>query len=30
MNLDEIFDNSFEKKVIDANLVSQRVKECRD
>ena len=30
MNLDEIFNNSFEKKVIDSNLVSQRVKECRD
>lgn len=30
MNLDEIFDNSFEKKVIDTNLVSQRIKECRD
>ena len=30
MNLDEIFDNSFEKKVVDANLVSQKVKECRD
>ena len=30
MNLDEIFNNSFENKVIDANLVSQRVKECRD
>ena len=30
MNLDEIFDNSFEKKMIDVNLVSQRVKECRD
>lgn len=30
MNLDEIFNNSFENKVIDANLISQRVKECRD
>ena len=30
MNLDEIFNNSFEKKVIDSNLVSQRIKECRD
>ena len=30
MDLDEIFDNSFEKKVIDTNLVSQRVKECRN
>ena len=30
MDLDEIFNNSFEKKVIDANLVSQRIKECRD
>lgn len=30
MNLDDIFNNSFEKKVIDTNLVSQRVKECRN
>ena len=30
MDLDEIFNNSFEKKVIDSNLVSQRIKECRD
>lgn len=30
MDLDEIFNNSFEKKVIDTNLVSQRVKECRN
>ena len=30
MDLDEIFNNSFEKKVIDSNLISQRVKECRD
>lgn len=30
MDLDEIFNNSFEKKVIDTNLVSQRVNECRN
>ena len=30
MDLDEIFNNSFEKKMIDSNLVSQRIKECRD
>lgn len=30
MDLDEIFNNSFKKKVIDTNLVSQRVKECRN
>ena len=30
MNLDEIFNNSFEKKMLDENLVKSKVVECRD
>ena len=30
MNLDEIFNNSFEKKMLDENIVMTKVNECRD
>ena len=30
MNLDEIFNNSFEKKMLDENIVKTKVNECRD
>ena len=30
MNLDEIFNNSFEKKMLDENIVNTKVNECRD
>lgn len=30
MNLDDLFNNSFEKKVADENLVKTKVNECRD
>ena len=30
MDFDDIFNNSFEKKVIDKNLVNNKVNECRD
>lgn len=30
MNLDDLFNNSFEKKVADENLVKNKVNECRD
>ena len=30
MDLDEIFNNSFEKKMLDENIVKTKVNECRD
>jgi hypothetical protein len=30
MNLDDLFNNSFEKKVADENIVKNKVNECRD
>ena len=30
MNLDEIFNNSFEKKMLDENIVNTKVNECRN
>lgn len=30
MNFDEIFNNSFEKKMLDENIVKTKVNECRD
>ena len=30
MNLDDIFNNSFEQKIIDKNLVDSKVNECRN